>query len=78
MIIIYFLDKYLNDLWQYSLTTGEWSHLSGETVENKRSLYDDDPYPGSRGYSSIWFDDKTKKVYLFGGFGCDSSPVCGL
>jgi N-acetylneuraminic acid mutarotase len=71
---------YLNDLWKYS--NGEWTWVSGAAaccqngvygVERKSSLRN---APGARVESSTWID-RSGNLWLFGGFGYDSTGSLG-
>src|SRR3984885_4692702 len=72
----------LNDLWEYSPSTNEWAWISGEEVANAPGVY------GSQGTASVgnvlggrnsissWIDS-SGKLWLFGGYGYDSTGELG-
>ncbi|MES2516395.1 MAG: kelch repeat-containing protein [Bacteroidota bacterium] len=64
---------WLNDLWKYDSTTGEWTWISGSNVSNQFPVYgvkgtpDAANTPGARNGSSSWIDNNG--LWLFGGRG---------
>ncbi len=68
----------LNDLWQYSSSTGEWTWVSGSDVRNASGIYGTQGtasasnLPGAREAASSWIDS-SGNLWLFGGYGYDSS-----
>ena len=71
---------YLNDLWKYS--NGSWTWISGNNIINIAGVYGTQGvpstsiYPGSR--SSMGFGiDSTGSIWIFGGFGYDSTGTSG-
>jgi N-acetylneuraminic acid mutarotase len=74
--------EYLNDLWQYSPTSGLWTWVSGGAGGNAAGVYGT-PYsaaptnvPGARQAASSWFD-ASGTFWLFGGYGYDSAGNLG-
>jgi N-acetylneuraminic acid mutarotase len=73
---------YLNDLWQYSPSTGLWTWVSGGNGDNASGLYGTQGTasasnePGARYAASSWIDS-SGNLWLFGGIGCDSSGTVG-
>jgi len=73
---------YLNDLWEYSPTTGQWTWVSGGNADNAAGVYGVQGTaaagnaPGSRYAASSWIDS-TGNLWLFGGLGYDSTGVQG-
>jgi len=74
----------MNDLWKYSLTSGEWSLESGSQtfvtqtpgqagVYGTRGVAAATNVPGSRFNGAVWVD-ASGNFWLFGGFGYDSTP----
>jgi N-acetylneuraminic acid mutarotase len=72
----------LNDLWQYSPGTNEWTWLNGDNVDNAAGVYGTQGtpsagnVPGARYAASSWIDS-TGNLWLFGGFGGDSTGNAG-
>ncbi len=68
----------LDDLWQYSSSTGQWTWVSGSEVRNSSGVYgprnsgSTGYLPGSREAASSWIDS-SGNLWLFGGYGYDSS-----
>ena len=62
----------LNDLWKYSLSTNQWTWMSGDSSGNKPGVYgtkgtsDMNTIPGGRQCFSNW-KDKNGDLWLFGG-----------
>ena len=62
----------LNDLWRYDLTTGMWTWVSGDSVQDVTTVYhtkgvsDPSSFPGGRIGSSA-FKSKDGNLWLFGG-----------
>ena len=67
----------LNDLWEYSPSTKEWSFISGSEFINGTGTYgtkgsgNSNNVPGSRYYASA-STDASGNFWLFGGYGFDS------
>ncbi len=65
---------YLNDLWKFSPSTGEWTWVGGDNTANKPGIYGTKGTagagnkPGAR-YDSNCFADANGDVWLFGGYG---------
>jgi N-acetylneuraminic acid mutarotase len=76
----------LNDLWEFSPTTKEWTWVSGaNTVGSNRGasgVYGSvgvaaaGNVPGGR-YSAVSWIDSSGKLWLFGGYGVDSTVTAG-
>lgn len=79
--------NYLNDLWEFTPSTSEWTWMSGSSTWNQYI----EPHPGvagtegtpaagntpgSRWYSNGWLD-QNGDLWLFGGFGADSAGDMG-
>ncbi len=70
----------LSDLWKYS--GGQWTWVSGSNVVNTNGVYGTQGTPaagnapGSRQNGVLWVDP-SGNVWLFGGFGLDSSGTAG-
>jgi N-acetylneuraminic acid mutarotase len=73
---------YLNDLWQYSPTSGLWTWISGGNVNNAAGVYGTQStasagnVPGARQASNSWIDS-SGNLWLFGGVGYDSAGSLG-
>jgi N-acetylneuraminic acid mutarotase len=72
----------LNDLWRYSPSTGLWTWVSGGSGDNASGVYGTQGtpaasnLPGSRYSASSWLDS-SGNLWLFGGYGYDSTGVLG-
>ena len=68
----------LGDLWKYSIATGQWTWVSGSNVASPNGVYGTKGTaaaanaPGGRQASVLWVD-VSGNVWLFGGFGFDST-----
>ena len=66
-------NSYAHDLWQYNITSNEWTWMKGDTVNGTLPVYGQkgisDPVntPGSRWSYGRWSDDNGD-FWLFGGF----------
>lgn len=73
---------YLNDLWKYSPSSGEWTWISGSSTVDASGSYgskgtaSEDVTPGARFASATWID-AAGNLWLFGGEGLDSSGNSG-
>jgi N-acetylneuraminic acid mutarotase len=67
----------LNDLWEYDLTTHEWTWVSGSNTGNQAGIYGTKDIaapanvPGGRHGAMSWIDSQGK-LWLFGGSGYNS------
>ncbi len=67
---------YLNDLWEFSVSSNEWTWKGGLNTANGPGVYgtmgvaDAGNLPGARGFSTV--QNINGVVWLFGGFGNDS------
>ena len=65
---------FLNDLWKYSTSSGQWTWMGGSNAVNQFGTYGTKGVaaagnqPGARSYSVSW-TDATGNLWLFGGFG---------
>jgi N-acetylneuraminic acid mutarotase len=72
----------LNDLWQFNPSTGLWTWVSGGNGDNAIGIYGTlgtgvaGNVPGARYSASAW-TDASGNLYLFGGFGYDSTGGVG-
>jgi len=72
----------LNDLWQYSPSTGLWTWVSGGNAGNGSGAYGTQGIaaasnlPGARYSASSW-KDAAGNLWLFGGYGYDSTGAVG-
>ena len=67
-------DFYLNDVWQFSPATGEFTWMGGSTQGNQSGVYGAlgaASTPGSREYAVSW-TDRGGNLWLFGGYGYNS------
>jgi len=71
----------LNDLWKFNGTT--WTLLSGTTTVNKNGAYPATVGTGGAGFTpggrqtAVLWADNTGKIWVFGGFGLDSTGTSG-
>jgi len=62
----------LNDLWKFTLRTGQWAWMGGSSSANASGSYgsvgvpSSNNVPGARGYSNAW-TDSSGNMWLFGG-----------
>jgi N-acetylneuraminic acid mutarotase len=67
---------WLNDLWRFDTSTGQWTWVSGGRTSWQRGVYgtkgvaSQDNVPGSRADAVAW-TDSSGKLWLFSGFGTD-------
>jgi len=67
-----------NDLWEYNVTSKEWTWVSGSNTTGQPGTYgtlgaaSPANVPGAREYCANW-TDKSGNFWLFGGFGYDSA-----
>jgi Galactose oxidase, central domain/Kelch motif len=72
----------LNDLWKFSVSTGQWSRVSGSARKNMPGVYGlagvsaADNVPGGRSNAVTWIDS-AGTLWLFGGYGIDSTGALG-
>lgn len=72
----------LNDLWEYSPSSGEWTWVSGSDVGNKPGVYGTKGLvaatnmPGGRQYGIAWADAEGN-AWIFGGNGLDATGGAG-
>jgi N-acetylneuraminic acid mutarotase len=73
---------YLNDLWRYSLSSGEWTWVNGAKAHNASGNYGTEgtaaasSVPGARQAASSWIDS-AGHLWLFGGSGYASTGNVG-
>jgi N-acetylneuraminic acid mutarotase len=72
----------LNDLWKFSVASGQWTRVSRSTSKNMPGVYglagvsaDGNP-PGGRSNAVSWIDS-AGTLWLFGGYGIDSTGAVG-
>ncbi len=70
--------NYLNDLWRYDPDNDMWTWMSGSDIAKQVGTYGiqgtpaADNVPGAR-YESVAWTDRTGDLWLFGGYGRDST-----
>lgn len=74
----------LNDLWEMSVSTGQWAWMGGSNkvvngssaggIYGTRGVFAAGNYPGSRHFATAW-TDKSGYIWLFGGNGFDAKGV---
>ena len=73
----------LNDLWRFNLSTNLWTWMAGSSIGSQPGVYgtlgvsDSGNSPGGRD-SAIGWVDASGNLWLFGGYGLDSSSSPGL
>ena len=70
-------DNFLNDLWTYNSSTNTWTAISGASNLNANGTYGSIGgvgYPGGR-WGATATKDASGNVWLFGGFGFDTSSA---
>lgn len=73
---------YLNDLWQFSPSTGLWTWISGNNDPNASGVYGNQGtasagnVPGARYSASAW-TDSSGNSFLYGGYGYDAAGELG-
>ena len=82
-------EGYLNDLWQFTATTGEWTWISGSNtvpsngfVGGQPGVYGNLQQPGSNNVpggrlGAVGWTDSSGNLWLFGGNGWDSASNLG-
>jgi len=72
----------LNDLWMYNTKTNQWTWVNGSNAASASGVYGTaltaatSNTPGARIASAHWVD-KAGKLWLFGGYGIDSTGATG-
>jgi N-acetylneuraminic acid mutarotase len=72
----------LNDLWEYSPSSGQWTWVGGDTVANAAAIFGTlgvasaSDLPGGRQAANSWIDS-SGNLWLFGGVGYDSNGGVG-
>ncbi len=72
----------LNDLWEYTPSTGAWTWVSGADTINATGVYgtqnvaSTSNVPGARQAATSWIDS-SGNLWLFGGYGYDSTGTLG-
>lgn len=69
---------YLNDLWQYNISTNQWSYLAGKldqytSVTSQKNESMGPVYPGSRMYAQLHYHASTNQLIMVGGMGVDAN-----
>jgi N-acetylneuraminic acid mutarotase len=73
---------YLNDLWKFDPSVGQWTWVAGDNLVNQPGIYGTKGEanafnkPGSRKGSVTW-KDATGNLWLFGGWGKDKNGLTG-
>ncbi len=72
-----------NDLWKYTVGTDRWTFVSGSSIADTKGTYgtlgvaDAANVPGAR-HGAVGWKDASGNMWLFGGFGHDSSGTLPL
>jgi DNA-binding beta-propeller fold protein YncE/N-acetylneuraminic acid mutarotase len=73
----------LNDLWEYSPSTGQWAWMAGSNTAGSPGTYTTSTdssaplVPSARNYATSW-TDSNGNLWLFGGEGFDSTGTQGI
>lgn len=73
---------YLNDLWKYSPSSGQWTWVGGSNGDNGNGQFGTEGaaaagnIPSARKHALSWVD-ASGNLWLFGGIGCDANDTCG-
>lgn len=76
------LALFLNDLWKYDIVSNQWTWISGDNTGNNNGVYGTKGVaavgnkPGSRFFSISWMDN-TGNLWMFGGYGMNTSGIEG-
>ena len=69
--------EFLNDLWEYNIAGNSWTYHAGDAnlpgVYGVQGAASATNLPGGRWGASARLDASTGTVWMFGGFGCDST-----
>ena len=69
--------EFLNDLWEYNISSNAWTYHAGGAnlpgVYGTQGVASASNLPGGRWGASARLDAGTGTVWMFGGFGCDST-----
>ncbi len=74
---------YLNDMWKYDFSAGNWIWMSGDTIVNQTGVYSDscaataNNKPGGRQAAVSWLDDVAGIYYVYGGQGYNAGSTVG-
>lgn len=74
---------YLNDLWKYNVTAGQWVWMAGSNGPNgsgtwgTQGVLDETNIISARYGGETWQDPVTGHFFLFGGYGKDSAATYG-
>jgi hypothetical protein len=79
------MNQILNDLWEFSPTTKEWTWVGGSDTGEAKGVYGTlgtasaNNVPGARGIEgvAVTWTDSSGNFWLFGGIGYDSSGTWG-
>lgn len=72
---------YLNDFWEFDVTTNQWTWISGSQLVNQTAMYTEkgvphaDNTPSGRFGGCLW-EDLNHHIWLFGGYG--NGPISGI
>ncbi len=74
--------QFLNDMWEYDPSTGEWNFLSGSATADAIAAYGTEGtasrnnVPGARASTASW-TDPSGNFWLFGGVGLNPNANAG-
>jgi hypothetical protein len=73
---------FLNDTWEYNVTSGQWTWWKGSSDVNQGGQYLQHVsfvgnVPGARRGTSLWQPDSLDYIWIFGGQGYDATPAVG-
>jgi N-acetylneuraminic acid mutarotase len=71
--------NFVNDLWKYSLESGQWTWVGGSTATCSQGVYGTRGVaatanvPGARSGATMRWIDASGNIWMYGGGGCDST-----
>ena len=68
----------MNDLWKYNTSTNDWTYTGGSATFGTAGVYNEgaNNFPGARYAASVALD-QNGNLWMFGGFGIDSTDTAG-
>ncbi len=76
MLILMTAD-YLNDLWSFNVSSGNWTWVGGQSTLHQVGIYTGSTaWPGSRYNAEMWVTPGY--IYVFGGVGLGNDTASGI
>ena len=72
---------YYNDLWKFETLSRQWSWINGSEKANQISSFgieneeNRQVTPSPRNSAACWFDEKSNQLFLYGGYGYDTTAT---